>query len=47
MMIPEDFDLRRPDPELVEQLVASGAHSREQAEDLVAMLREDDGPILE
>ena len=46
MILPEGFDLNRPDIELVEELVASGAHTREQAEDLVVMLREGE-PILE
>jgi hypothetical protein len=46
VILPEGFDLNRPDDELIEELVASGAHTREQAEDLVAMLR-DGEPVLE
>lgn len=40
MILPEGFDLDRPDDELIDELVASGAHTRQEAEDLVGILRD-------
>lgn len=47
MNIPQDLDLTRPDDELVEQLLAIGGYTREEAEDTVALLKDPDGPMLE
>lgn len=47
MILPAGFDPENPPDDAVEQLVASGAYTEEQAEALVELLKNDPDFVLE
>lgn len=46
MMLPEGFDPDNLPPDAVDRLVATGEYTREQAEDLVALLADDNPDVI-